>query len=347
MLYLHSVGHFHPQTVIDNPFLVSLDIGIDAGWIEERVGILERRTSLPLDYIRSTRNLDTRAASGACITSTTEMGKQAAGLALRRAGLDPRAIGMVVSGSCCPEMLIPAEASRVAAALEIPALAFDVAAACSSFIAQIHFLSQMRPEALPDFILVVNIEALTRTTNYTDRKNAVLFGDGASAAILSPRIVSSTRVVGSRFNTDPSGHQQITIPTGGHFDQDGHKVQLFAIRKFEEIMVEPFIDDGADHQTDQFFIGHQANLRMLEAVCRRLNIPPEKHLTNVERFGNCGAAGAPSVLSQNWEALEKCGIDIVVVGSGLSWGRLRISKGPRSPSQEAANGSYSGSSFQA
>jgi 3-oxoacyl-[acyl-carrier-protein] synthase-3 len=313
-----------------------LDIGIDAGWVEERVGILERRTTMSLDYIRTTRNIDTRAAAEAATTSTMEMGKQAAGMALRRAELEPSAIQMVIAGGCCPEMLIPAEASRVAAALGIPAVAFDVSAACSSFIAQIHFILQMRSETLPDFILVMSVEAFTRTINYSDRKSAVLFGDGASAAIVSPRVASSTRILDSSFHTDPAGHDLITIPAGGHFDQDGHKVQLFAIRKTAEMIDQTRFGSCADPHVNEYFIGHQANLRVLEAVCRRLTIPPKSHLTNVERFGNCGAAGAPSVLSQNWDTLGSCGISMAVVGSGLSWGGLRIWKGTPAATQELA-----------
>ena len=338
MLYLHGVGHFHPDNVIDNEFLASLDIGIDLAWVEERVGILERRTSMSLDYIRTTRNADARAAAEASIMSTTEMGRQAAELALRRASLAPSAIQMVIAGGCCPEMLIPAEASRVAATLGISVVALDVAAACSSFIAQIHFLSQMRPETLPDFILVMSIEAFTRTIDYSDRQTAVLFGDGASAAIVSPRVASCTQIIDSSFHTDPSGHDQITIPAGGHFAQDGHKVQLFAVRKTAEMIDSSRFGDGADPKIDEFFIGHQANLRMLEAVCRRLKIPPKNHLSNVEKFGNCGAAGAPSVLSQNWESLGSCGINMAVVGSGLSWGGVRISKVVRETNQQFARG---------
>jgi 3-oxoacyl-[acyl-carrier-protein] synthase-3 len=331
VLYLHGIGHFHPDTVIDNAFLGSLDIGIDPEWVEERVGILERRTTLPLEYIRRTRNIDTRAAAEVATTSTTEMARCAAEHALRRAALEPSAIQMVIAGGCCPEMLIPAEASRVAAALGINAVAFDVVAACASFIAQVHFISQMRPEALPDFILVVSVEAFTRTINYSDRKSAVLFGDCATAAIFSPRVASSARIVNSSFQTDPSGHDQITIPAGGHFAQEGHKVQMFAIRKTAESIDPSRFEGDGQSQPKEFFIGHQANLRMLEAVCRRLNIPPQNHLSNVARFGNCGAAGAPSVLSQNWESLGPCGINISVVGSGLSWGGLRICKDAQNP----------------
>jgi 3-oxoacyl-[acyl-carrier-protein] synthase-3 len=228
-------------------------------------------------------------------------------------------------------MLIPAEACRLAAALNIRAVAFDVVAACASFAAQLHFLSLMKPEVLPDFILVVNVEAFTRTINYSDRRTAVLFGDAATAAIVSPRIASHTRIVCSSFNTDPSGQGQITIPAGGHFAQDGHRVQLFAIRKTVEL-IGYFREQHNGHpKCTEFFIGHQANLRMLEAVCGRLNIPEENHLANVSLFGNCGAAGGPSVLSQHWEALGPCAVNMSLVGSGLSWGGLRICKDLENP----------------
>src|SRR5262249_10541733 len=149
-------------------------------------------------------------AEGSTI-STTEMGRQAATNAIQRAGLDANSIRMVIAGGCCPEMLIPAEASRVAAALGIQATTFDVSAACASFVAHIHFLLQMRPESLPDFVLVTSVEAFTRTINYADRRSAVLFGDAATAAVLSPRVPAPARILKSTFQTDPSGYDQVTI----------------------------------------------------------------------------------------------------------------------------------------
>lgn len=324
MLYLHGLGHFHPSTVIDNDFLASLDIGVDCAWIEERVGIRERRTTLSLDYIRETRNNDTRASASGSTMTTVDMAKEATLCALRRAGLEATAIKMVIAGGCCPEMLIPAEACRLAAALEISGVAFDVSAACASFAAQIHFISQMRPETLPDFLLILNVEAFTRTIDYSDRKSAVLFGDAATAAILSPRVSASRKIVDSTFHTDPAGQHQITIPAGGHFSQDGNRVQMFAIRKTTE-MVEHFRSRGnGNNEPGEYFVGHQANLRVLEGVCGRLHIPESRHLSNVAAFGNCGAAGAPSVLSQNWDSVGPSAINLAVVGSGLSWGGVRI-----------------------
>jgi len=324
VLYLHGIGHFHPETVIDNAFLCSLDIGIDLAWIEERVGILERRTTLSLDYIRQTRNRDTRAAAEGSTISTIEMGKQAAEHAIRRAGIGSESIRMVVGGGSSSEFQIPPEGNRVAAELGMDVVAFDVRSACTTFAAQVHFVNQMRPESLPDFVLLLDVETVSRVTDYSDRRTAVLFGDAAVAAVVSPRVPSGARILHSSFGSDPSGHRYISIRSGGHVVQDGHVVQMFAIRKTGELFEQTRSknqDLGAD---SEFFIGHQANLRMLETVCRRLNIPQRNHLSNVVRFGNCGAASAPSVLSQHWDSLESCAINMAIVGSGLSWGGLRI-----------------------
>src|SRR3954451_25002660 len=117
MVYLHGFGHFHHDNEIDNALLESLDIGTNDAWITERVGIQSRRTVLPLDYIRATRNADLRAAPGAALYSNAETGRRAAVMAIERAGLAPSDIGMVIAGGCSPDTCIPAEAARIARAL--------------------------------------------------------------------------------------------------------------------------------------------------------------------------------------------------------------------------------------
>jgi len=326
LLYLHAIGHFHPETVLDNQFLSSLDIGVDAKWIEDRVGILERRTTLPLDYLRQTRNQQPRAAAGAAHTSATQMSVGATQMALQRAGLEASQIGMVISGGCSPEMQIPADASRIACALDIGATCFDLHSACSSFASQIHFLNCMRPEALPDFVLVVNSEAFTHTIDYNDRSQAVLFGDGASAAIVSSRVPAPAVITDTSFGSDPAGQEKVVIPTGGHFAQDGHSVQAFAIKTTSEVVKELQTSVPEGEGRRKVFIGHQANLRMLENVCKRNKISLQDHYSNVDYFGNTGAAGAPTVLSQYWDELRNTVILMAVVGSGLAWGGMRISR---------------------
>lgn len=326
MLYLHALGHFHPETVLDNEFLTSLDIGVDSKWIEDRVGILERRTTLPLDYLRQTRNQNPRAAAEAAHTSSTQMAVNAAQLALQRAGLEAAQLGMIVAGGCTPEMLIPAEASRIACSMGIGVPCFDLQTACSTFASQIHFLNNMRPEALPEFVLVVSTEAFTHTIDYTDRRQAVLFGDAASAAIVSSRVPAPATITDTSFDSDPAGQACVTIPTGGHFGQEGHAVQSFAIRTTSEVLRGLQERVPADEKRRRIFIGHQANLRMLENVCKRNAVEAADHYSNIAYFGNTGAAGAPTVLSQNWDQLRNTVILMAVVGSGLAWGGMRITR---------------------
>src|SRR5262245_21140352 len=98
MLYFHGFGHFHPENQLDHAFLESLDIGTNDQWIVERVGIRNRRTVLPLDYIRATKNKDLRAAQEAALYSNAETGRRAALVAIERAGIEPKDIGMVIAG---------------------------------------------------------------------------------------------------------------------------------------------------------------------------------------------------------------------------------------------------------
>src|SRR5882672_5790727 len=325
-LYLHALGHFHPENVIDNRFLQELDIGTDDEWIVERVGIRERRTVLPLDYIRRTRNADVRAGQEAALYSNVETAKRAATLALERARLQTKDIGMVIAGGCCPEMAIPSEACRVAAALDVDAPALDVHSACSSFGAQLHLLASMRE--LPPYVLVVNSENTTRVVDYADRATCVLWGDGTSAAIVSLDVPARVRIVETTLASSPAGCAQVTTPRFGHFAQDGTAVQRFAIKTTQaclEAMLPAARARLAETRGALHFVGHQANLLVLEAVARRTGLAEHEQWHNVVDRGNTGAAGGPSVLSQRWGDLVRGDVAILaVVGSGLTWSSLRM-----------------------
>ncbi len=324
MLYIHGMGHFHPENKIDNAFLEDLSIGTDHQWIIERVGIRERRTVLPLEYIRETKNANPTKSSDAAQYTNPQMGARAARVALEKAGLNASDIGMVISGSCSPQYTIPAEACMLAAEMDITAPSMDISSACSSFAAQMHFLNSMKQEALPDYVLVVNVESMTRMIDFADRRNAVLFGDGAAATIVSAKHPSDLQVTFSKMTSDPSGWDKVVIPGGRHFDQVGSAVQSFAIRKTLRTLndIRPHTN-GEREKT--YFIGHQANLLMLQAVSERMEIFGDHHLFNVDEYGNTGAVGAPSVLSQNLHRFtDGDSIMLAVVGSGLSWGGLHI-----------------------
>lgn len=322
-LFILGMGHFHPENEIDNQFLEDLEIGTNNEWIIERTGIKTRRTVLKLEYIRSTKNSNPRDSGEASTWTNAQTGAKAAEMALLRAGITKDQIGLVISGGCSPQHTIPAESCLVAAELGITSPCFDVASACSSFAAQMNYLNNCKPETLPDYILVVNSENTTRTVDYSDRSNAVLWGDGTAATVVSPRIRGPLGILHTTLLSDPSGWNKVAIPTGGHFYQNGSAVQAFAIRKTGETL--NVLREHLSNPKDHWFIGHQANLLMLQSVCKRADISAEKHLSNVELFGNCGAAGAPSVLSQNWGKFSKDEeIALVVVGSGLTWGGVAL-----------------------
>jgi 3-oxoacyl-[acyl-carrier-protein] synthase-3 len=325
-MYLHGVGHFHPENEITNQFLESLDIDTNDDWIVDRVGIRTRRTVLSLDYIRETRNRDTRGAHEALTYTNAQMGAQAARMAIERAGIEPEQIGLVISGTSSPTMVCPAEACFVAAELGLQVPAYDLNSACSTFVTQLYNLSMMDDSKLPEYILTIAAESLTTTIDYTDRGSCVLFGDGAAAAVVSTRVPGRAKILGTLAESDPASAHKVVIKKTGYFEQDGRAVQMFAIRKTRqgyEALREASIEDGGDRALH--FIGHQANMRVLEQVCKRCEIVPERHHSNVDVRGNTGGASAPSVLSMQWEKFgPQDDVALVVVGGGLTWSRALV-----------------------
>jgi 3-oxoacyl-[acyl-carrier-protein] synthase-3 len=323
-LHLNGIGHFHPENEITNRFLEDLEIGTDDQWIVERVGIRSRRSVLPLEYIRETRNADPRAAMEAALHSNAEMGRRAAESAIARAGIAPSAIGMVIAGSSANDWASPAEACTIAAELELEVPAFDIVSACTSFYTQLYTLSLMQPEKLPDYILLVVPESLTKTVDYCDRAAAVLWGDGAAAAVISTRHPGRARILANTLDSSPAGWDKVFVPRGGHFAQSGRTVQTFGIKRMNHCLAA--LKDEFETDSRRFhFIGHQANMRMLETVCRRCDIPSNRHHTNVEWFGNTGCASSASVVSMNWGKWQDLDdIALVGVGSGLTWSSYLI-----------------------
>ena len=318
-LYLHALGHFHPENEITNDFLTSLDIGTNAQWIEERVGIMSRRTVMSLDYITETLNRDFTQAAEASDYTHAETGRLASQMALQRAGLQPSDIGMVIAGSCKPDFMSPADSCTIAAQLGINAPSFDMNSACTSFHLALYTLAMMRSEAVPEFVLIVTPETVTSSVDYSERAGAVLWGDGTTAAIVSTKVRSHIEILGNSLESNPAGWDKVTIGPDEHFRQDGRTVQMFAIKKTVRVL-RGLQQEFADPDRRLHFVGHQANLRMLDAVCQRCEVSDDRHHSNVVDFGNTGAAGAPSVVSMRWDEWQP-GDDIALVGvgSGLTW----------------------------
>jgi 3-oxoacyl-[acyl-carrier-protein] synthase-3 len=319
-LNLLGIGHFNPQNEITNQFLEELDIGTNDEWILERTGIRSRRTALPLEYIRETRNAEPRAALEASEYTMAEMGAKAADMALERAGVTAADVGLLIGGGCSPDTVSPAEACNIGRVLGVQAASLDVSSACSSFIAGVYMLSMMDPAKLPEVVLLVCAEAMTRTVDYSDRSAAVLWGDGSLAAVISTKAKGRAELIGQTLRSDPQGADKVVVPRLGHFAQEGRTVQTFGIRKTSDLYLK-HREEYAEESRALHFIGHQANLRMLESICRRCDIPENRHHSNCEFLGNTGGASSGSVISQSWEKwTARDDISVVGVGAGLTWG---------------------------
>ena len=166
---------------------------------------------------------------------------------------------------------------------------------------------------------------MTRSVDYNDRNAAVLWGDGAAAMIVSTTQPGRAAVGLTSFDSSPLGYDKVTVPYARHFAQEGAAVQTFAIKRTSKVLRSIQEQLGAVDSQRLHFIGHQANLLMLENVCERCGIEPDHHHSNVSRMGNTATAGAPSVLSECWDHFrDGDDVALVGVGSGLSWSGAAI-----------------------
>jgi 3-oxoacyl-[acyl-carrier-protein] synthase-3 len=194
-----------------------------------------------------------------------------------------------------------------------------VSSACTSFYVQLYLLSLMDPRRVPDWVLLVAPETLTTTVDYNDRASAVLWGDAAAAAVISTRRSGRAQILANEVASSPAAREKVLIPRGRHFQQEGRAVQMFGIKKMVVGLTR--LREMFECPERRFhFVGHQANLRMLEAVCRQCRVPDDRHHANVRAYGNTAGAGAPSVLSMRWDEWTD-GDDVAVcgVGAGLTW----------------------------
>lgn len=321
-IYLNSIGHDHPQHKIDNQFFDSLDIGSSAEWVEERTGIQSRYSVLPQETLRALRLGETDAQTlikAKAVTTIADLATKPWQQATSRFG-ETFPCDLLVCGTSIPDYDIPANASTIAAKLQLKATAFDINSACSSFVTDLEVTSSLLARGKYQRAAIFNVERYSVRLNYADKTSCVLFGDGAACTLLSTKPVGF-RVVDTLVQSDASGFDTVVIPEGGLFWQNGARVQKFAIQKTCEATENILARNGLEIGNLSYFLGHQANLRMLVSAANKLGLAPEKHLYNVDKYGNQGAAGAPVVLSQNWDRFKKGDlVAIAVVGSGLTWG---------------------------
>ncbi len=322
MLNVLGMGYCHPNTIINNKFLEDLGIESSAAWIEEKIGILERRSVLPLEYIKATKNQEPGKAEAVMEMTVASMGVSAAKMALERAGLKASDIGLVICNTCTPASAAPTEAQKIADELGITAIANDVFTACPAFALHVHYLNMQKPETLPEYVLCIASATMTQRVDYTNRSDSAIWGDGAAAWIISPRQQGRLEVLATTFDADPLRCQAVVVDAYGHFHQDGRAVRDFSVRQTVRMIKRIESEVDIDWSRD-IFIGHQANSTMLEQIRNNRDIPPENHWHNAAYIGNQAGGGAPAVLAQNWDKIKSGQyIVVAVLGAGLSWGSI-------------------------
>ena len=305
-----------PDRVLTNADLERM-VETSDEWILSRTGIKERRVAGPQD-------------------STTSLSVSAARQALARAGVSAEEIDVILVATCTPDQFLVSQACLVQAELGGNAGAFDLGAACSGFVYALSTGSQFIQTGTYERVLVIGADTLTRFVDYTDRSTCILFGDGAGAVVLEaadePRGLLST-VLGA----DGAGHKHLFIPGWGAFvpesaelfpefrpylQMNGNEVFRFAVRVMGDAAVEAVERAGLTFADIDMLIPHQANLRIIDAAARRLDLPRDKVWVNLDRYGNTSAASIPIALCEaeaDGKLNDGDNVVFVAFGGGLAW----------------------------
>jgi len=312
-----GIGHYVPERVMPNAELERLVDTTDE-WIVTRTGIRERRIAAPEQ-------------------ASSDLGFEAAKEAMADAGVTADDLDLIIVGTATPDMLFPATACLLQDRLGARrAGAFDLSAACSSWVYGIAAAHGYVSSGLADTVLVVGAETLSKITNWRDRATCVLFGDSAGAAVVRP-CEPGQGFLSFYLGADGGGGPLITLPAGGsrlpasyetvergqhYLRMNGREVYKFAVRMIPRALHEAVDRAGLRLQDVDWFIPHQANIRIIDAAAERLGQPREKFIVNVDRFGNTSSASVPVAL---YEAVRDGRVRrghvaaMVAFGGGLTW----------------------------
>jgi 3-oxoacyl-[acyl-carrier-protein] synthase III len=293
-------------------------------WIMQRVGIRERHIAAPG-------------------IATSDLGKQAALVAIERAGITPDDIDVIITGTVTPDMMFPSTACLIQHKIGAHhAWGFDLSAACSAFTYSLTTASQLVASGAHEHALVVGADVMSSIIDYKDRATCVLFGDGAGAVVVSAAKESEGAILDFEHEIDGSGADALFMPAGGslrppshetvdqrmhYVKQDGRAVFKFAVRKTEEIARRILNRNGLDPSDLDLFISHQANRRIIESALEKLGLPADKTLINIDKFGNTTAATIPLALNDAVCAGRLKKGDLVLlasVGAGFTVGAVLL-----------------------
>jgi len=313
-----GIGSYLPERVLTNADIEKL-VETSDEWIRDRTGIRERRV----------------AAEG---QTTGDLAEMAARRAMEAAGVDASEIDMIAMGTTTPDLIFPSTACLVQARLGANGCAaFDVNAACSGFIYALSMADKFVRSGQSKCALVIGAETLTRMIDWTDRGTCVLFGDGAGAVILKPS--DETGILSTHLHADGGYKELLFNPVGvstGFLDEPNHGVKVkmigndlfkVAVRALARVAEEALTANGLDKHALDWLVPHQANLRIISATAKHLDLPMEKVIVTVDRHGNTSAGSVPLALD---EAVRDGRIQrgqlllMEAFGGGITWGSVLL-----------------------
>jgi 3-oxoacyl-[acyl-carrier-protein] synthase-3 len=325
-----GTGSAFPKNCVTNQNLVDkltiLGIETNSAWIQDRTGICERRMSEP----------------GNPEEYNSTLGLGASQKALEMAGKNPEDIDMIVYATCTPDTLIPSTACWLQHKLNAcNAWSMDINAACSGFLYALSTADQFIQTGQAKTALVVGAEVLSPVLNWNDRTSCILFGDGAGAAVVEQVPANETsRILSMTLRSDGNLWSLLHIPAGGSrlpatsdilnqnlvkIHMNGKEIFKVAVRTLTKFALQTLEQHHMRPSDIDWLIPHQANIRIIEAVAERLDIPMSRVLVNIDRYGNTSAATVPTMLDEAVRdgRIKKGQILLMdVFGAGLTFGAL-------------------------
>jgi 3-oxoacyl-[acyl-carrier-protein] synthase III len=316
-----GIGCHAPERVMTNEELARI-VDTSDEWIVERTGIRERRVAAPDEAL-------------------SDLALPAAKDALAQAGVDPADIDLLVVATVTPDMLFPSTGAILADQLGAKAAAaYDLSAGCTGFVYAVAQAHGMVSAGLAEHALVVGGDVLSKIVDWQDRSTCVLFGDGAGAVVIERS--KDGGFLGFELGADGSGGPQLYMPAGGsrapasvetvaarqHFAKmNGREVFKFATRVLVDSAENVLEQAGVPVGEVDLYVPHQANVRIIDHARRKLGIPAERTVVNVDRYGNTSSGSIPLALGEaEAEGRLRPG-DLVLMtgmGAGLTWGSALI-----------------------
>jgi 3-oxoacyl-[acyl-carrier-protein] synthase-3 len=315
-----GIASYLPDDILDNDMLSKM-VDTNDEWITTRVGIKERR------ILKSSEG-------------SSFLGIKAVEKLLADTNTNPEDIELVICATSNPDYRFPSTASIICKGTGLEnAYAYDIQAACAGFIVALEDAAAYIKSGLRKKIIVVCAEKMSSMVNYQDRATCPLFGDGAACVLVEPT-EENVGVMDGVFHVDGSGLEhlvmwaggsaepacQATLDAGRHYlYQEGRNVYKNAVTDMYTATLDVLNRNNLSAETIDYLVPHQANLRIIEAVGSRLNIPDEKVLVNIQHTGNTSAASIPICLDEFKGQLKK-GDKIVLTafGAGFTWGSMYL-----------------------